>query len=290
MPELLALGAMGTRFELVLCEPPSCARFALRAAGELALEEIQLVERRWSLFRRDSLIAHLNREAGSRACRLEADDFELLDLALAVWRDSAGAFDPTSSAARGGASLAEAVELDRRAGSVRFLDRRVRLDLGGIAKGQALDLAGRSLREHGLQAALLHGGTSSILALGAPPGRTGWSVALESGPDPAQVVLADRALGLSSQDGQLRQLGRAHVVDPRTGRPATRGVVAVAAAPSAALADAWSTAALVWAGRAPGTPWPTPAASIDLLLGWRNAAAHSWAWHSAPSRDFRLAV
>jgi thiamine biosynthesis lipoprotein len=115
----------------------------------------------------------------------------------------------------------------------------VALDLGAVAKAEALDRAAEVLREHGVEAALLHGGTSSVLAIGAPPGERGWRVGIA---DLACALLRDAALGVSGNR-------RPHVRDPRTGAtladaPRTAAVVA----PTAAAADALSTALLVASG------------------------------------------
>jgi thiamine biosynthesis lipoprotein len=89
-----------------------------------------------------------------------------------------------------------------------------------------------------------------VVAIGSPPEAEGWAIGLED--SPWHVVLRDRALGVSSPDGRTmtdRQGKVGHIVDPRTGRstPMDGSGVALAAvtASSAALADIWSTAAVV---------------------------------------------
>jgi thiamine biosynthesis lipoprotein len=145
---------------------------------------------------------------------------------------------------------AREVELDVEQSAVRLRDASVRLDFGGVAKGHALDLAGRALHEAGITTAFLQGGTSSILALGAPPDREGWLVALGATDDAPRALLRDCALSFSAQHGRVLENGATHVLDPRTGEPARGPTHAAVIAPSAAFADAWSTALLV-AGRVP---------------------------------------
>ena len=137
--------------------------------------------------------------------------------------------------------------LDRKNVTVRLKTAGVLLDLGGIGKGFALDKAAETLREWadegwGLEAALLSGGQSSVLAMGAPPGTNGWTVTV--GADvldvPEEVLLRDRALSGSG----TRVHGR-HIIDPRTGRPAVSPVRAWASSPSGAVSDALSTAFMV---------------------------------------------
>ena len=160
---------MGTRFELVI----AAGAGDLRAAGEAAVEEIEEWHRRLSRFAPDSLLSHVNRTAAASAVRLDAETFTLVDEALAVWRASGGAFDPTiaplmathgfagSAAGAGDLVDAAAVELDAGAWTIRFTRPGVTLDLGGIAKGHALDQAARVLREAGVTAAVAVTGPSA---------------------------------------------------------------------------------------------------------------------------------
>ena len=235
----LALPAMGTRFELVLPEVHA-------SAGEAALAEITYWHGRLDRFASDSFVAHLNRSAYAAPVRIDTGTFTLLSRALAVGRASGGAFDITL-----GTGVA-AVELDEVRSSVRFTSADVRIDLGGIAKGFALDRAAALLRSHGVQRALLHGGTSSVVALGAPPHAPGWRVALGTVPDADVVALRDRALSVSAN------VERAHVLDTRSGVPVPVRTVAVIG-PDACGADAWSTALLVLGARpaALASEWQT---------------------------------
>lgn len=251
----LATPAMGTRFELVLSGRDEAT---LRAAGEEALEEIEEQDRRWSLFRAASLTARINRSA-PRAIPLGADDEELFACALEVHRASRGAFDPTVAPlmrTRGFHDRSqlgehddtrvggEGIELDRAAHTVRLADPRAAIDLGAIAKGHALDLAAERLREAGIESALLHGGTSTIVAIGAPPGSDGWAIGL-AGDDAPELHLRDEALAVSASHGRTLADGAGHLLDPRTGKSAAPDLVAAVLAPSARLADAWSTALVV---------------------------------------------
>lgn len=251
-PLRFATAAMGTRFELVIIAAAGDAQ----ASGEAAIAEIEDWHRRLNRFAADSLIAHINRTAGREPVRLDRETFELFRDGLDVWRASGGAFDMTVAPALASSGLApsaepgqfvgsEGVTLDAERWTIAFSRPGLSLDLGGIAKGHALDKAGALLRSHGVTAALLHGGTSSVLAIGAPPGTGGWAVAV--GPsDGARVVhLRDEALSVSDSQGQTASGTAAHIVDPLTGDAVRgRGIVAVRG-PSARLADAWSTALVV---------------------------------------------
>jgi len=179
----LATDAMGTRFELVL---DGADEFFLRAAGEEAIEEIREQHDRLDAFNPASLIGRLNARAGREPMGVDQELFELLELCQKVWRETDGAFDPAlgglmrrwgfrdEPATTGGEGCSpvtgfEAVELDERAGTVRF-HGPILLDLGGVAKGWALDRAGAMLRQAGVTCGLVHGGTSTVVAWMDRPG------------------------------------------------------------------------------------------------------------------------
>ena len=279
----LACHAMATRFEVALHgENP----VALRAAGEEALHEITRLEAQLSLFKPTSEIAHLNARASEHPVRVEPSLFALLERAQRLSRETGGAFDITvgplmkcwgftngTGKQPEPAALEEArakvgmdlVELNAVDYTVRFKRPGVVLDLGSIGKGYALERATELLRDAGIQSALLHGGTSTVCAIGAPPGATAWQVAI---PNPvkqllnteplkkenpseerplAVVSLQDESLSMSAVWGKSFSEGEdvfGHVIDPRTGCPAQRAIAAVVVTPSATESDALSTALL----------------------------------------------
>jgi len=189
----LALAAMGTRFELVL--------EGQRAAAEEALQEIERLHERWTRFEAHSFLRFLEREAVRRPVPLDAEDWRLFETALRAHRLSMGAFDIAWVGEQG--SSAD-IELDERARTVRF-HAPLRLDMGALAKGHALDVAGDLLVERGVETALLHGGTSSVRAIGQQP--HGVRIADHD----RRIDLCNASLSVSSQ------AARAHVVDARRG-------------------------------------------------------------------------
>ena len=264
---------MATRFEIAL---HGANPVALRAAGEEALDEIERVEAQLSLYRTSSEIALLNREAHQRPVRVTPALFQLLVRALALSRETGGAFDITvaplvrawgfmggaeNGAVPEPAALEEArakvggqhVELDADKLTVRFTRAGVMLDLGAIGKGHAVDRAVAVLRAAGVGSALVHGGTSTSFALGRQPDGTPWKVAIispdqdSSAPPLAVVELENESLSVSAVWGRSFRVGEktyGHVIDPRTGAPAEGARLAAVVLPGATETDALSTALL----------------------------------------------
>jgi thiamine biosynthesis lipoprotein len=272
-PTTVACHAMATRFEIVLHggNPAS-----LRAAGEEALRLIEQLEAQLSLFRAGSEIACLNARAAREPVRVTPGLFVLLRRAQKLHEESGGAFDITVAPLvrcwgfMGGdgrfASPEEVVEARAKVGmplvqldpgdfTVRFARQGVMLDLGAIGKGYAIECAAEVLREAGVTSALLHGGTSTVQAIGQPPGEEFWKVAMETpspSPDTPPILLAtvplkDEAMSVSGVWGNSFQVGGrtyGHIIDPRTGEPALGTVLAAVVLPSATETDALSTALL----------------------------------------------
>jgi thiamine biosynthesis lipoprotein len=270
----LARHAMATRFELVLHgEDP----VALRAAGEEALDEIDRLENRLSLYRPGSEIAQINARAAREPVRVSPESFALLQHAQRLHAETGGAFDITVAplvrcwgfmgasgrmpapdevdTARACVGM-QYVQFDAQTRSVRFTRQGVMLDLGAIGKGYAVGQAAEILRAAGVTSALVHGGTSTVCAIGQPPDAEYWKIAIEQPPGstslradwPPPVSLRDEAMSVSAiwgrsfmADGKL--LG--HVIDPRLGQPVNRALLAAVVLPSATETDALSTALLV---------------------------------------------
>ena len=252
----VAIEAMRTRFEIALADPARSAG-DLRAAGEEAIECVREIEGRLNRFDRASIVSDLNRRAGREPVRVDPSMLDLLQRCIDLSAASRGAFDVTIgrlmetrgfhavSDVRGPTAMTVGIDhlrLDGATSTVRFADPGLGLDLGGIGKGVGLDAAAEALRDADIASALLHGGTSSVVAIGAPAGEPGWRIAVADAD--VVVVLRDAALSVSMPTGRTDESGAGHVIDPRTGASVTSRLAAVVA-DDATLADAWSTAVLV---------------------------------------------
>jgi len=217
-PVRLALNAMATRFELVLLGDNATR---MRGAGEAALKEVERLEAQLSLYRPTSEIARVNALAAREAVRVSPSVFDLLRHARQLQSESGGAFDiavaplvrcwgfmhgtgrlPVPSEieeARARSGMAH-VLLDEKNYSVRFDKEGLMLDLGAIGKGYAIDCAAEILREAGVTCALLHGGTSTVYGLGAPPDAEGWKIAIGGAPGDPDVLQQSEVVGSASQN------------------------------------------------------------------------------------------
>jgi thiamine biosynthesis lipoprotein len=144
------------------------------------------------------------------------------------------------------------VVVDRAARTVSFRKEGMLLDFGGIGKGWALDRAAEMLRQNQVTAAVLSAGTSSVVAIGAPPNEPGWKVRIR---DPYnkdgyldEVVLRDESLSTSGSYEKFFDLNGkkyCHIFDPHTGRPVEGMLSATAIAAIGVETDALSTAFFV---------------------------------------------
>ncbi|HYE33461.1 MAG TPA: FAD:protein FMN transferase [Methylomirabilota bacterium] len=139
------------------------------------------------------------------------------------------------------------LRLDPESKTVHLSRPRMRLDLGGIAKGYAVDEALRVLRTHGITRALV--AASGDIGVGAPPpGATGWSIQLsefDTNAPPLHVTLAERAVTTSGDLNQrlvLNGVHYSHIVDPRTGIGLTNRVLVTTIAKDCTTADSLATA------------------------------------------------
>jgi thiamine biosynthesis lipoprotein len=240
-------------------------------AAEQALDVVDRLEDQLSVYRDASEVSRLNVLAATREVVVEDRLFDLLQQAAGLSETTNGAFDITAGAlvkkwgffkgprrVPADAEIREAlfrvgsrfVTLNKDQRSVRYLRPGLEINLGSIGKGYALDGAAEILRQDwNVTKAVLHGGQSSVYAIGSEPGNSrGWPVGVKhpwnSDKRLAIVWLKDRGLGTSAATFQYlehegRKLG--HILDPRTGWPAEGMASATVIAPTAAEADALAT-------------------------------------------------
>jgi len=234
--------AMATTFQIFIVHPD--AGYACQAAYA-AFDEIDRLEAELSRFIENSDVARINNLAAGQRLQVSLPTFECLQIAGRMYDETDGAFDITVGALLDGRLNTEVsgVELDQDEHTVKLAVDGVKVDLGGIGKGFAVDMTAGLLGEWDINVALIHGGYSSVLALEAPTGTNGWPITFSNPADMkktlARLELRDRAVGAS---GLLKG---EHIIDPRTAKPAQGNSAVWAVASDAATADALSTAHLV---------------------------------------------
>lgn len=242
------------------------------AALDAAFDEMARLEAMMSVFRKDSELNRLNEEASRHPVTVSEELFQVIELSLQISQITHGAFDitvgplmnlwpfykkektlPSSEAlqevlSRVGYRHLVVSSKDR---SVFFAISGMALDLGGIAKGFAIDRAVRVLKGYGMAAALVNAG-GDIFAYGSKPNGQPWRVGLQHPRDSKELLavlsMSDMAMVTSGdyeryflKDGKRYS----HIIDPRSGFTARETASVTVMAESAAYADGLATGILV---------------------------------------------
>lgn len=263
-PVSYGMRTMGTWGRVVLVAPDSAAAEPVARRALAAFARVDSLMSNWT---RTSEVARINRDAGAGPTGVHPEVAAVLATALDLWRASEGAFDVTVEPLvrlwgfLGGprrvpadseitAALAHVgaakVRFDRAARTVWFASPGVRIDLGGIAKGHAVDAAAETLRAYGVRDALVDL-TGNMVALGSPPDAPAWRIGIRDPRDRMTHFARLAVDGAISTSGQYEQFVAAngrrygHILDPRTGRPVDGLISVTVVARTALLCDAWDT-------------------------------------------------
>jgi FAD:protein FMN transferase len=284
---------MGTAIRIELW---SEAQSKGEAAIDAVMAEMHRIDRLLSPYKNDSELSLINREAARRAVPVSAETFGLLAQAAKFSALSGGAFDITfasvgqlfdyRAAVRPNAEQIEQARqaigwqgllLDASARSARFAKPGMRIDLGGFAKGHAVDNSVAILERHGIAHANVSAGGDSRV-IGDRRGRP-WTIAIR---DPrssgivAVLPLEDVSISTSGdyeryfeQDGVRFH----HLIDPRTGQ-SPRDVRSVTIlAPDGLTSEALSKTAFVL-GAARGLELIETVPGVDAVIVDAAGALH----------------
>jgi thiamine biosynthesis lipoprotein len=258
--------AMGTTYELLIAEKDDT--YSLQAS-QAVFSEIDRFENLFSRFNPCSEIGQINNLKPGQSLMVGVETHECLKTAALIQSQTFGAFDVNIGSLvkyrkdngpefkRLNTDIMELIDLSQtprgytvkiRPDEVSARPKHVSLDFGGIGKGYALDKTLEILSDWGIDNALIHGGTSSAVAIGGPPpshsNGSGWPVGIGAPWDcsrsPKEFLLKSRALS-----GSGTEVKGKHIIDPRTGEPAKGHLAAWVSHPSAAVSDALSTAFMV---------------------------------------------
>jgi thiamine biosynthesis lipoprotein len=255
---------MGTFATLTAIAPDETTAAAAVEAGYARLED---VNRLMSDYIAESEIGQLNQQPAGEPLSLSPETLRCLQRAIEVSHLSGGAFDVTCrplvalwrASGREGRLPSEQdladtrshvgvdkITLNAEAGTAARTADGVQVDLGGIAKGYALDLAAEAMRNTGANSALVDVG-GDVLAIGANAAGRPWRVGIKH---PfregiyAVLELSDRAVATSGVQQRFYEIdGKrySHIIDPRTGWPAEQAPSVTVIAADGLTADAWAT-------------------------------------------------
>jgi FAD:protein FMN transferase len=257
---------MGTAIHVELwCDDPRQGE----AATAAVMDEMHRIDRAMSPYKANSELSRINREAGKRAVPLSEEMFGLIDRALQFSQQTDGAFD-ISFAAVGqlydyrlgvrptAEELAQArdlvgykgLALDPPTRSLRFAREGMRIDLGGFAKGHAVDRAALLLQRRGITHAMVSAGGDSRV-MGDKRGRP-WSVAIRDprreGQHVAVLPLEDVSISTSGDYERFFDAGAErvhHLIDPFTGLSPQHVHSVTVLAPDGLTSEALSKAVFV---------------------------------------------
>jgi thiamine biosynthesis lipoprotein len=259
---------MSTVFRIQVDAPPTNAEVIIRGA----FEEIERLEDVLSEWRDESDISKINALAGKRQVKVGDDTLRVIDAGLDVSRWSRGAFDlswaalwglydfrpesvriPSEAEIKSRLSVIDyqKIKVSKQYHTVYLRKRGMAIGTGGIAKGYALDRAGAILRGGGVENYMIFGG-GQVQVHGVRDGRP-WRVGIQHPRNPKQYFAALESTGASfSTSGDYEHAvfdgtGRRwhHIIDPQTGRPASKSLSVTVMTAEGIYADALSTAAFV---------------------------------------------
>jgi thiamine biosynthesis lipoprotein len=275
--------ALQPRLELVRRSEPLLGTFVtISAYGEhrervndaisAAFEEFRRIDSLMSIHRADSELSLLNARAAAEPVVVSPDLFRVIARAQEIAELTEGGFDitirpladlwgflwkeyhlPTDEQLKTVLTRVnhQLVQLDAKKRTVYFLMSGVSIDLGGIAKGYAVDCAIERLRSMGVGIAMVKAG-GDLRVIGLPPGKAHWIVQLE---DPGKaghrtrIPLRDAALSTSGNYENFFEINGvrySHILNPRTGRPVQGIAACTVVAPTCMDSDAMATACFVY--------------------------------------------
>ncbi len=256
---------MGVPFRITLYAADEAAA---RRAADAAFERVEVLNSILSDYDPDSELSRLSHTSG-RAVPVSGDLWRVLELSQRVAEQSDGAFDITIGPlvnlwrrARRKQELPSTelitemrarvgfrkLRLDPAARTAELLAPEMRLDVGGIAKGVAVDAALAVLTQQGITRALV-AASGDIGASDAPPGQPGWKIEVapidaEGAPAAQTVLLRHSAVSTSGDTFQRVEIGGvrySHIVDPRTGVGLTDHSLVTVLGPDCTTTDSWET-------------------------------------------------
>lgn len=260
---------MGCNFEVTVVALSQEDADKYIAAAEAEIVRIENLISSWD---EESETSRINRNAGRKATKVSTELIQLIERSIVISKLTNGAFDisyasmdrvwkfdgsmlekPSDTAILQSVKLVDftSIEIDQEASTVFLKKEGMKIGFGGIGKGYAADKAKLVLESKGVKAGIINA-SGDMNTWGNQPNGKPWEVAITNPLDKTKAFgllpLINRAVVTSGNyekyivfDGILYS----HIIDPRTGYPAT-GILSVTVfAPKAELADALATSVFV---------------------------------------------
>ncbi len=256
---------MGTIVEITTVGNESECRQAMK----LAFDEIERIDDLMDVHDTDSEIFRINQAAGKSAVQVSADTFEVIERAIEYADRTDGALDisvsplmelwgfgsdsnqiPADDELKKKLSLVDyrKITIDKSHSTVKLELSGMKIDVGGIAKGYAVDKASQVLKDAGIQSALVNAG-GDIYATSSPPGKDSWRIGIRHPRNNADLLgvvdLEDKAVATSGDYENFFEVDGeryCHIMNPKTGRPVAGIMSVTIVANDTAAADALATA------------------------------------------------
>ncbi|WP_408608263.1 FAD:protein FMN transferase [Aquimarina spinulae] len=263
------LKLMGSRFDITVVEKD---KTTANQSIDIAVEEIQRIEKLISSWDKNSQTSLINNNAGINPVKVDAELFDLIFRAIQISKLTDGAFDISyasmdriwkfdnsmkkmpseeeikASVARVGYKY---IVLDKKKSTVFLTQKGMKIGFGAIGKGYAADKAKNLLISKGVKAGIINA-SGDMNTWGKQPDESEWKVAITNPLNKnnafALLPVVEKAVVTSGNyekyvilDGKRYS----HIIDPRTGYPSTGIVSATVFAPKAELADALATSVFV---------------------------------------------
>lgn len=260
---------MGSVFEISLVGTDSAS---LAYQIQLVIDEIERIESLISEWRPNTQISEVNRNAGIRPVKVDREVFELTRRAISYSILSDGAFDisvaaldkiwrfdgsmdalPSDAAVQNSVTKVgfEKIELDSIASTIFLKQSGMKIGFGSIGKAYAADRGRHILQEMGVKGGLINA-SGDITLWGKPPGKKSWSIGISDPEKPYKITRKLRMKeGAVATSGNYKKyvmfngVRYSHIMDPRTGYPATELASVTVIGPMAEFANALSTSVMV---------------------------------------------
>lgn len=260
---------MGSVFEISLVGTDSAS---LAYQIQLVIDEIERIENLISEWRPNTQISEVNRNAGIRPVKVDREVFELTRRAISYSILSDGAFDisvaaldkiwrfdgnmdalPSDAAVQNSVTKVgfEKIELDSIASTIFLKQSGMKIGFGSIGKAYAADRGRHILQEMGVKGGLINA-SGDIALWGKPPEKKSWSIGISDPEKPYKITRKLRMKeGAVATSGNYKKyvmfngVRYSHIINPRTGYPATELASVTVIGPMAEFANALSTSVMV---------------------------------------------